>query len=433
LTGYKLLRKRVGAPLWPVGHHAGMRNGRRPGLVAVLGKGAYRRLFVAQTVSRWGDTFSTVALVVLVFRLTGSGLGVSGVVIAEIAPVLLLAPLAGAVVDRLPRVRVMVAADLWRMGLAALLPLVDHQLAAVYAVAFGLAAGGVVFNPAAASVLPSIVEEDELVAANSGLWSAAVVSQIALAPLAGALVAAWGVAPAFWVNAASFGLSALALAGLRLPTRPSPVAGGSWLGRVGEGFRLLTGDRLLRLLALVQALAALSAGATSALLVVLASRRLGVGPGGFGLLLAAIGVGAAVGPLVLSRLTSNPRRPALVFGPLLLRGLVDLVLAVTRSLPVALGALACYGVGTSTGMVTYNALLQAEVPPEARGRVFAGFDLIWQTGRLASLALGGIAADALGVQAVYALGGGLLLVAGTVGLVGLARPHGGVATWPGAR
>lgn len=175
-----------------MGHHAGMREGRRPGLAAVLGKGAYRRLFVAQTVSRWGDTFSTVALVVLVFRLTGSGLGVTGVVIAEIAPVLLLAPLAGVVVDRLPRVRVMVAADLWRMGLAGLLPLVDHELAAVYAVAFGLAAGGVVFNPAAAAALPSIVDEDELVAANSGLWSAAVISQIALAPLAGASVAAWG-------------------------------------------------------------------------------------------------------------------------------------------------------------------------------------------------------------------------------------------------
>jgi hypothetical protein len=57
----------------------GMReDGRRPGLAVVLGNGAYRRLFVAQTVSRWGDTFSTVALVVLVFRLTGSGLGVTG-------------------------------------------------------------------------------------------------------------------------------------------------------------------------------------------------------------------------------------------------------------------------------------------------------------------------------------------------------------------
>jgi len=130
-----------------------------------------------------------------VIDLTGSGLGVTGAVIAEIAPVLLLAPLAGAVIDRLPRVGVMIASDLWRMALAGLLPLVDQHLAAVYAVAFGLAAGGVFFNPAASSVLPSLVDDDELVAANSGLWSAAVISQIALAPLAGALVATVGVGP----------------------------------------------------------------------------------------------------------------------------------------------------------------------------------------------------------------------------------------------
>jgi MFS family permease len=402
-----------------------MNKGSRLGLAAVLGRGAYRRLWLAQTVSRWGDTFAMVALVLLVFRLTGSGLGVTGVVIAEILPVLLLAPVAGMVVDRLPRVQVMVAADLWRMGLAGLLPLIDHRLVAVYAVAFGLAAGGVAFNPAAAAVLPSVVDEEELVAANSGLWSAAVVSQIALAPVAGALVAAWGVAPAFWVNAASFAVSALVLARLHLPADPPPAGSGSWSSRVVEGVRLLVASRLLRLLALVQLLAALSAGATSALLVVLAGQRLGVGPGGFGLLLGAIGVGAAIGPLVLSRLTSSPRRPVLVFGPLLLRGVVDLVLATVRGLPVALGALVCYGVGTSTGMVTYNALLQAEVTTEFRGRVFAGFDLLWQVGRLASLGLGGVAADALGVQAVYALGGGLLLVAGTVGLVGLARGDSG--------
>lgn len=285
--------------------------------------------------------------------------------------------------------------------------------------AFGLAAGGVVFNPAASSVLPSIVADEELVAANSGLWSAAVISQIALAPLASALVATVGVAPAFLANAASFALSALLLVGLRLPGRPAATAAGSWLGRVAEGARLMVTDRLLRLLALVQLLAALSAGATSALLVVLAGRQLRVGPGGFGLLLAAIGVGAALGPLLLARLVSNPRRPALVFGPLLLRGLVDLVLASTRSLGVALGALAVYGVGTSTGMVTYNSLLQAEVAPEVRGRVFAGFDLLWQAGRLASLVLGGVAADALGIRAVYYLGGVLLMVAGAVGFAGL--------------
>jgi MFS family permease len=407
---------------------------KRPGLGTVLAKPTYRRLFAAQTISRWGDTFNTVALVILVFRLTGSGLGVTGAVIAEIAPVLLLAPVAGVVIDRLPRVRVLIAADLWRMALAGLLPLVDQHLAAVYAVAFGLAAGSVFFNPAARSVLPSLVEEDELVAANSGLWSAAVISQIALAPLAGGLVAALGVAPAFWVNAASFAVSALILVGLRLPGRPASTATGSWLARVGEGARLLATDRLLRLLALVQLLAALSAGATSALLVVLAGRQLRVGPGGFGLLLAAIGVGAALGPLVLARLVNNPRRPALVFGPLLLRGLVDLILATTRNLGVAMGALAAYGVGTSTGMVTYNSLLQAEVAPEVRGRVFAGFDLLWQAGRLASLVLGGVAADALGIRTVYYLGGGLLLVAGAVGFAGLPpqtgeRRHSEAAGW----
>jgi MFS family permease len=392
---------------------------KRPGLRTVLRRPAYRRLFAAQTISRWGDTFNTVALVVLVFRLTGSGLGVSGAVIAEIAPVLLLAPLAGAMVDRLPRVRVMIAADLWRMALAAVLPLIDQHLVAVYAVAFGLAAGAVFFNPAASSVLPGIVDEEELVAANSGLWSAAVISQIALAPLAGVLVAAAGVAPAFLVDAASFAASALLLGGLHLPGPPAPAAAGSWLARIGEGARLVSTDRLLRLLAVVQLLAALSAGATSALLVVLAGRHLGVGPGGFGLLLAAIGVGAGLGPLLLARLVSNPRRPALVFGPLLLRGLVDLVLATTRSLAIAMGALAVYGVGTSTGMVTYNSLLQAEVTSQVRGRVFAGFDLLWQTGRLTSLLLGGIAADALGIRAIYYLGGLLLLIAGALGLAGL--------------
>ena len=93
----------------------------------------------------------------------------------------------------------------------------------------------------------------------------------------------------------------------------------------------------------MQLLAALSAGATSALLVVLAGRHLGVGPDGFGLLLGAIGVSATLGPLPLVRLVSNPRRPAWVFGPLLLRGLVRLLLATTRSLGGAIGALAVGG------------------------------------------------------------------------------------------
>jgi hypothetical protein len=86
----------------------------RTTLRGLLREPSYRRLWVARTVSQRGDAFNTVALALLVYSLTGSGLGVSGVVIAEIVPVLALVPVAGAVVDRLPLVYVMIGADVVR-------------------------------------------------------------------------------------------------------------------------------------------------------------------------------------------------------------------------------------------------------------------------------------------------------------------------------
>jgi len=121
---------------------------------AGTGQFAYRRLWAARTVSQCGDIAQFTALALLVFRLTGSGLGVSGVVIAEIMPVLLLAPLAGPLVGRLPRVTVMIGADLARAVLAGVLALWHGDVAIVYAIAFGLSAGTVFFNPAASSRPP---------------------------------------------------------------------------------------------------------------------------------------------------------------------------------------------------------------------------------------------------------------------------------------
>src|SRR3954453_6265194 len=82
---------------------------------------AFRRLFLAHAISRAGDAFNTVALVVLVFNLTGSGLGVAGTGAFEVLPVLLIGLLAGLAVDRCPRRSVMIAADLGRAVLALLL------------------------------------------------------------------------------------------------------------------------------------------------------------------------------------------------------------------------------------------------------------------------------------------------------------------------
>ncbi len=386
----------------------------RPGLRGLLGQPAYRRLWLARTVSQVGDVAQFTTLALLLVALTGSGLGVSGAVLAEIAPVLLLAPLAGSLVDRLPRVQVMVTADLTRVLLAGALAVWHDSAPVAYGVAFGLSCGQVFFSPAAQSLLPSAVDDDELVAANSGIWTAAVTAQILVAPVAALLAVHVGFGPAFAVNAVSFALSAAVLRGLREPERTRPVQVTSPFAHAREGLAALAALPLLKALAAGQFLAALSAGATSALLVVLAQDRLG-GGSSFGLLVAAIGAGAALGPLLLLRRITDPRRPLFVFGPYAVRGVVDLVLAVATSIPLAAGALVFYGLSTSTGTVTFSSLIQSRVPEDLRGRAFAGFDTLWQTGRLLSLLGGGLLADAVGIRAVYLLGGLLLLTAAAVG------------------
>ena len=383
----------------------------------LLRQPAYRRLWLARTISQVGDVAQFTTLALLVVALTGSGLGVSAVVLAEIVPVLLLGAFAGSVVDRLPRVRVMVAADVVRVVLAASLAVWHDSPAAAYAVAFGLSAGQAFFSPAAQSLLPSVVDDDEVVAANTGIWTAAVTAQIAVAPVAAVLAVEVGFGPAFALNAASFAVSALVLRGLHEPDRPSSVTVTNPFAHTREGLRALGQVPLLKALAAGQFLAALSAGATSALLVVLAQDRLGGGEG-FGVLVAAIGAGAALGPLVLLRRIKDPRRPLFVFGPYAVRGAVDLVLALVTTVPLAAAALVFYGLSTSTGNVTFSSLVQSRVPRDLRGRAFAGFDVLWQTGRLLSLLGGGLLADAVGIQAVYVLGGALLLSAAAVGAVG---------------
>lgn len=390
-------------------------------LRAVFGLAGFRRFFAARTISRWGDTFNAVALVIIVYRLTGSGLDVSATVAFEVAPILALGLFAGTVVDRLPRRMVMIGADLGRAAIASVLVVFPHQLAVVFAVAFGLSCLSVFFNPAANAAVPTLVGEDELIGANSALWSAAVISQVALAPAAGALVAVAGARPAFALDAGSFLVSAGLLAGLALPDRPA-TPGSPQLAQIAEGLRAVRASRLLVGLAVIQALAALSAGASSALLVVLAERHLHVGAGRFGLLLAAIGMGAGVGPLILHHLVGEVRRRRFLLGPYLLRGVVDLVLAASSSFGVAIGALAAYGVGTSTGNVAYTTVLHRNVPDRLRGRIFSFFDVVWHSARLLSIGAGGALADAVGIRVLYVATGALLLVAGMAGFA-LIRPQ----------
>src|SRR5919199_1312826 len=189
----------------------------------------YFPLWLGQLISNFGDTLHYIALVVLVFHLTGQGLAVAGLVAAEVVPVLVLGPVAGVVIDRFSRKAVLIGADLFRAGLV--LTLLWPQGAwHAYLVAAGLAAGNAFFNPTVQAVIPVLTTEEQRLAANSVAWSTGRLVQVVASAVAGGLIALVGTGPAFALNAASFVASALLITALPIPRRTGAVGAGAKRG-----------------------------------------------------------------------------------------------------------------------------------------------------------------------------------------------------------
>ncbi len=387
----------------------------------VISSRRYFPLWLGQLVSNFGDTLHYIALVVLVFQLSGQGLAVAGLVAAEVVPVLLLGPVAGVVIDRFDRKGVLIGADLFRAALV--LSLVWPQgVWHGYAVAAGLAAAGTFFNPTVNAVIPVLTTEDQRLAANSVSWTTAQLVQIVGASMAGGIIAFVGTGPAFALNAASFVFSAFCISLLSIP----PHAGrldrdarrglGAFFADARAGLDHARRDPFLSRLLAVQSLASFAVGGTGAMLVVLSERHLQQPPEGFAWLIGAIGVGALVGPLIPNAFARDHLSARWLFVPYVIRGIGDVLIAIFVPLPIALVILFVYGLNASTGMVVFNSTVQGAIPDRFRGRAFTLLDIDWNVFQLLSLAVGGIVVDRLGVEPLYWIGGTLLFVAGLMGL-----------------
>ena len=388
---------------------------------AVLREPRYARLWLAGLISSFGDTLHYIALVVLVLQLSGQGLAVAGLVAIEILPVLLLAPIAGVLIDRTGRAAILIGSDLFRAALA--LTLVWPQgVWHAYAVAAGLSIGTVFFNPTHSAVIPALTTAEQRLAANSVSWSTGRLVQILAAAVAGGAIALVGTGPAFALNAVSFALSAALIATIRIPPHAGQLAGatrrgvGAFLGEAREGLGYARHDPFVSRLLLVQSLASFAVGGTGAMLVVLAERRLELPPAGFAWLIGAIGLGALLGPIIPNAFAGDHRSARWLFVPYVIRGIGDVLIAVFTPLPIALVILFVYGLCTSTGMVVFNSTIQGAIPDRFRGRVFTLLDVSWSAMRLLSLGLGGLVVDRLGIAPLYWIGGTLLTVAGLLGL-----------------
>ncbi|HEV7243019.1 MAG TPA: MFS transporter [Thermoanaerobaculia bacterium] len=364
----------------------------------------FRLLYFGTLISLGGDWFLTVALLDLVLQLTGSATLASLMLLCQTLPIFLFTPHAGHVIDRLDRRKVMIAVDVLRAG-ACLLPLLARtpaMLPFAYAGVILISIGSAYFEPASQAALPNIVATEDLAAANVLMGSTWGTMLAVGAALGGAATMLLGRDASFIVDAFSFLLSAWLL--WRMRGRFSEDRAGHHvhpplLESMRETVRYAKAHpRVLGLLTVKGGYGI--GGGVVAMLSVFGREVFQAGALGIGLLFAARGVGALLGPFLLRRIirTDDARYRAIAFC-ILAFGVGYAALAVSKTLAFGLASIAFahLGGGAAWQVSTYG--LQREVPDFIRGRVFSA-DYGFVTLTLALSGLGaGIASDQFGPTA----------------------------------
>jgi MFS family permease len=368
----------------------------------------FAKLWTANAVSNLGDGVTLVAGPLLAASLTSDPALVAGTVFVQRLPWLLFSLLAGALVDRLDRRRLMAAVDLVRclvlalLGVAVLLQVATIPL--LYAAFFALGTAETLFDNAAVSILPAVVGKDSLPRANGRLLGAQVVAgELVGPPLGGALFAAAAAAP-FLLDAASFAAAAAVVAAMRgrfRVARPEGARPTTLRAEIAEGVRWLWGDRLLRVLAVALGLMNLTLYAAVSILVLVASQRLGLGPVGYGALLAAMAVGGILASLVAERVIGWLGPATTMRVGLLVEASTHLGLALARSPLVAGAILAAFGFHATTWSVTSVSLRQELIPARLLGRVNSAYAVCSFGGVSLGALLGGALAGRFGLTAPF--------------------------------
>ena len=338
---------------------------------AVLRNRDFRLLFTGQAISSIGDQIFPVAVTVHVLD-NGGSVGELGIVLAaRFASLVLFALLGGVWADRLPRVQVLIGADVSRLiavlGLAAVMTS-DTSLAVLAPLVFIVGAGEAFFRPAYGALLPSVLSADELAQGNALGGATFHIASIVGPGLAGLLAVGIGARGAMLVDAATFAVSLATLVRIREPQRSVPVR--RRLGtEMAEGIRAVR-DRpwiaSVLLMAMLQLLLFFSA--TSVLLP--AVFRDAGSTAGYGYVLAVGAAGGLLGSLIAGHW--NPRRRGLVGMLSLLLFAVEPVALLVDAPPWVLAAAWFTGsLGLGPFLVYWETALQQDVPPELLARVIS--------------------------------------------------------------
>ena len=393
--------------------------GRPSRQLAPLGVAGFRLLALSTLASSFGTLLAAVALAVDVKDRTNSGLWVGGILLVEFLPSIAVGLTLGPLLDRLERRKLMVVADLVRAGVFAALPFATSsgQIVALAAVA-GLATG--FFRPAVYAGIPNLVSEEQLPAANAVLQTIENVSWAAGPVVGGVLTAAAGPDASYWINAASFVVSAVLVA--RIPARllqsETALTRGHWTD-LKDGFATVLRSRSLLAVLVAWGLALAGTGAIGVSEVFMAKNTLHAGDFGYGLIYGAIGVGLVIGSAT-SSVIADRFGIARTYGSSLV--LMALGFAVgAAGVDIWMTAACCVVAGVGNGVaVVCNALLVQRTRDDVRGRALTFVMSATWAGMGVAIVLTGALMSPGDSRWVWGIGSAILGVAAVVGY-GLAR------------
>lgn len=383
----------------------------------------FRLLFSGETISLLGDQFHFVALAWLVLQMTGSGLAVGTVLMVAGIPRAIFILVGGAFADRASPRSLMLASNALRaafVGVLAILVLSGSaELWQLYVLAATFGIVDAFFWPALRTIVPMLVAEERLPAANALMQGSTQLTGLIGPALAGLLVAAVGTGLAFGIDAASFGVAALALVLIRGGRRP-PAAEATRpnvLGTIGSGVAYAWRDPAVRSLILLSATLNFAInGPISVGLAWLADNRFDGGAASFGIMLSAFGAGALVGALAAGSMGRIPELGWVTLGGSVVMGVGLGLIGFAPSVVVIMGLNVAIGLAVGFLNVRIVAWLQARTPEAMIGRVMS----LVMLGGLAmsplSLAAAGLLVDLGAATLCFAVAGGLVVVAALAGV-----------------
>jgi MFS family permease len=382
---------------------------------------AFRLLFGSTLISGLGTWIAVVALVLDVENRTGSAVWVSALLIADFLPGIAIGLLLGPLVDRFSRKKLLVGADLVRLVVFVLLALAvgAGQIVALALVA-GIASGFA--RPAAYAGLPNLVPAELLPRANSLLRTADQLTIMVGTLVGGVVVAASGPDLAYWLNAASFAVSASLVirisAGLLQEGRVA--TSGHWRD-VAEGFAAILRSRPLTTVLVSWSIATVTMAVANVAEVFLATVSFDAGSFGYGLMWAASGLGAVLGALFASSWLERRSMTVVYTSAIALMGLGDIAAGCSPNVWVAVWCLLLGGIGNATAIVCNSLLVQRGAPDNLRGRVFTVIMGATSAVLGIGMAVTGPLVDAVGARWAYVIAGVVALVAAATGFVMLRR------------